>query len=84
MKWSRSLLVSDDDWQTIIFKSLKTICKENKLKELHFKFIHRIIITKKELHTFGIKDDDECLYCGDPDCIDHCFFHCHYTKLYSI
>ena len=43
MKWSRSFSVSDNDWQTI-FKSLKTTCKENKLKEFHFKFIHSIIV----------------------------------------
>ena len=61
---------------------LKTTCKENKLKEFHFKFIHRITVTKKELCRFGIKDDDECLYCGDPDSIDHSFIHCHFTKVF--
>ena len=37
---------------------MKTTCKENKLKEFHFKFIHRIIVTKKELCSFRVKDDD--------------------------
>ena len=74
IKWSgKALSVSDNDWQTI-FKSLKTICKEHKLKEFHFRFIHRIVVAKKELHRFGITDNDECLYCGDPDSIDHSFF----------
>ena len=48
----------------------------------HFKFIHRTIVTEKELRRFGIKDDDECLYCGDPDFIDHSFFHCHFPKMF--
>ena len=50
------------------------------MKEFHFKFIHRIIVTKKELLRFGFKDDDECLYCGESDSIDHTFIHCHFTK----
>ena len=54
-----------------MFKSVKKICRENKLKESHLKFIHGIIVTKKELLRFGLKDDDECLYCGESDSIDH-------------
>ena len=45
--------------------SLKNVCKEGRLKEFQFKLIHRIVITRKELFMFGIKTDDECLYCGD-------------------
>jgi len=56
-----------------IFTSLKSICKETKLKEFQFKLIHRIVVTKKELHRYGIKMDDECLYCGEKDSIDHTF-----------
>ena len=54
--------------------------KENRLKEYHFKFIHRIIITKKELHRFGIKADDNYLYCSEQDSIDHTFLECPFTK----
>ena len=43
---------------------------------LTFKLIHRIVITKKELFKFGIKTDDECLYCGDKDSIEHTFIEC--------
>ena len=45
--------------------SLKNICKETKLKEFQFKLIHRIVVTKKELHRYGIRADDEYLYCGE-------------------
>ena len=45
--------------------SLKNVSKETKLKEFQFKLIHRIEITTKELFIFGIKTDEECLYCGD-------------------
>ena len=68
---------------TKIFKSLKNICKETKLKEFQFKLIHRTIVTKKELFRFGIKADDECLYCGDKDAIEHSFIECMFTKLFT-
>ena len=59
-QWSKSLSLNEDDWSNI-FKSLKNVCKEKKLREFHFKFIHRIIATKRELLKFGIKNDKECL-----------------------
>ena len=58
-RWSEKLSLNKDLW-TRIFKSLKNICKETKLKEFQFKLIHRTIVTKKELFRFGIKTDNEC------------------------
>ena len=54
-----------------------------KLREFKFKFLHRTVVTGKELLRFGIKADGECLYCEDLDSIDHTFIHCHFTKLFS-
>ena len=62
-RWSEKLSLNKDVW-TRIFKSLKNACKETKLKEFQFKLIQRTTVTKKELFRFGIKTDDECLYCG--------------------
>ena len=53
------------------------------MKEFHFKFIHRIIVTKKELHKFGIKTDNECIYCRDQDSIEHTFLECHFTQRFT-
>ena len=61
---------------------LKNICKETKLKEFQFKLIHRIVVTKKELHRYGIKTDDECLYCGEKDSIEHTFLNCQFVKIF--
>ena len=36
---------------------------------------------KKELHGYGIKVDDECLYCGEKDSIDHAFLYCRLVKI---
>ena len=61
---------------------VKSVCKETKLKEFQFKLIHRIVVTKKELHRYGIKTDDECLYCGEKDSIDHTFLNCRFVKIF--
>ena len=38
------------------------------------------MVTKKELFRYLIKTDDECLYCGDHDSIDHTFKDCAFVK----
>ena len=70
--WSENISLNKDVW-TRIFKSLKNICKETKLKELQFKLIHRTTVPKKELFRSDIKTDDKCLCCGDKDSIEHSF-----------
>ena len=49
MKWNSITKLDENAWETI-FTSLKNICRETKLKEFQFKLIHRIVVTKKELH----------------------------------
>ena len=58
------------------FTTLKSTCKETKLKEFQFRLIHKIVVTKVELPRFGIKEDNECLYFGEKDSIDHTFLNC--------
>ena len=71
--------LDEETWKKI-FSSLKNICKETKIKEFQFKLIHRIVVTKKELFRYGIKTDDECLYCAEHDSIDHTFNDCEFVK----
>ena len=78
-RWEAVVKFNDQQWNDT-YNSIRKICKENRLKEYHSKFIHRIIITKKELHRLGIKADDNCLYCGEQDSIDHTFRDCPFTK----
>ena len=80
-RWVAIVKFNDQQWNNT-YNSIRKICKENILKEYHFKFIHRIIITKKELHRFGIKADDNCLYCDEHDSIDHTFLDCPFTKCF--
>ena len=55
-KWNQTMQLDGETWEKI-FSSLKNICKETKLKEFQFKLIHRIVVTKKELFRYGIKEE---------------------------
>lgn len=63
-RWSENLFLSEEHWRKI-FKSLRTVCKETKLREFQFKFIHRTVVTKGEIFKYGIKPDDESCFCGE-------------------
>ena len=78
-KWERDLSSNDIHWENY-FKQIKFMCKENKLKELYFKLVHRILVSKKELHLFGVSNNSKCTYCGQPDSISHTFIDCHHSK----
>ena len=80
-KWNSTIRLDENAWKKI-FTSLKNICKETKLKEFQFKLIHRIVVTKKELHRYGIKADDGCLYCGEKDSMEHTFLNCRFVKIF--
>jgi len=61
-RWSQTVPMDKTNW-TNIFKSVQTTCRENRVKVFHFKFIHRMVVTKKELFRFNIKSDSNCIYC---------------------
>ena len=60
--WEKSITSENICWNQI-FQSIRETSKENKLREFHFKVIHRIFVTKKELFRFKIKEDGDCIYC---------------------
>jgi len=80
-RWNK-IPVEKTNWRKI-FKSVQKTCRENRLREFNFKFIHRIVVTKKELFRFNIKSDSNCIYCGEPDSIDHTFLDCQFTKSFT-
>ena len=53
------------------------------LREFYSKFIHIIIVTRKELFRFKIKEDSDCIYCGEADFIDHSFINCQFTMSFT-
>ncbi len=42
----------------------------------YYKLIHRTLVTKKELHMFGIENNNRCFYCDESDSILHTFLEC--------
>ena len=81
-RWGTDLSMDTEDWKEI-FSANPKLCKENKLKEFQFKFIHRIVVTKKELFKYGIHADSDCTYCSEPDSIDHTFINCTFTRTFA-
>ena len=81
-RWDITLNLAEEKWSDI-FNSVRNISKKNKMKEFHLKSIHSIVVTKKELHKFGIKTDDKCIYCGEQDSIDHTFLEYHFTQRFT-
>ena len=77
-KWQRDLPQFTFSWSTI-FKRIKSISKQNKLKEFSNKLVHCIVITKKELHLYGIEDSKSCHYCGEDDSVLHSFLGCNFA-----
>ena len=52
------------------------MCKENKLKEFYFKLVHRILVSKKELHLFGVSNNSKCtVYLLWPARFNKSYFH---------
>ena len=41
------------------------------------------IVTERGLLKFSIKNDEECLYCGQNDSIDHTFIECTFTRTFT-
>ena len=52
-RWIKSINPENICWKEI-FQSVHRVCVENKLREFHFKFIHRIIVTRKRLRKMVI------------------------------
>ena len=78
-KWARDLQAVHLNLDTF-FNRVKNVCKNNKLKELYFKLLHRIVVTKKELSFYGMESDMLCLLCQEPDSVSHTFLNCHWSK----
>ena len=66
------------------FNSIGKICHENRLREFNFKLLHRLTVTKKQLCTYGVNDENRCPYCEEPDSIPHTFVECHYTQTFYV
>ena len=56
-------------------------CIASTLKSKLFGFLWKNKKDKiKRLFRFGLTADYECLYCGEPDSIDHTFIQCQFSQ----
>ena len=78
-KWQTELKLENFRWD-LAFTQISKTCKERKLKEFNYKLLHRTIVTKKELYTYGIEMDCKCIYCNRPDSILHSSVECEVSK----
>jgi len=65
--WTRLLPDFAHSWKQI-FNTIYQTTTDNKLREFGFKFLHRILVTNKELKRFKIRNDDIC-----ADSLEHTF-----------
>ena len=79
-KWGRDLQIDQTSLKTL-FSLLKCVCKDNKLRELYFKLLHRIL---EELFLFGKAEDTRCPYCEMNDSIIHTFHSCNCSQLFFL
>ena len=72
--WNRKLGIWITKWH---WEIVRDICKESRLRELHWKILHNIYPTNIILNKIGIAVSNRCSYCVDKvDYIEHFFVEC--------
>ena len=59
--WVKHYSGIEDKWKRI-FQNIPHLSADNKLRQLSFKLLHRILVTKKELKKFKISDSQDCFF----------------------
>ena len=59
----------------VTFNTIYKSTKDIKLREFGYKILHRVLVTKKELEKFRIRNDDLCDQCKTPDSLQHTFYN---------
>ena len=63
------------EWSTVY--QLSNFIDDTKLKEIHFRIVHRILTTKTLLLHLGITENDLCSYCANSrETIKHLYLEC--------
>ena len=69
------------EWSKIYKLPFQTTC-EPYLQSLQYKILNRVINCKDKLYKWNILKNNECIYCGKIDTIEHHIFECEETKLF--
>ena len=52
-RWSENLSLNEEHWGKVS-KSLRTVCKETKLREFQYKFIYRTVVQRENFSNMGL------------------------------
>ena len=77
--WKINFADEHSEWENK-FSSIYHATRDNKLRQFAFKFLHRILVTIKELFKFRLADDETCFFCSNQDSIKHIFLECFVTN----
>ena len=77
-KWKDKFPEDITEWRNK-FSFIYRSSRDNKLRQFSFKLLHRIIVTKKELKNYGLANNATCIFCQNPDSIEHAFLDCRVT-----
>ena len=78
-KWTAELN-KEFTWEHIFTSPLETTRDQN-LRTLQFKILHRRVATNQYLEKIRIKPSSECSFCKQGvETISHLFYHCQYAK----
>ena len=80
-KWKTIYPIYFEQWKNK-FSFIYESTRDNKLRQFSFKFLHRIITTKKELFRFQLTDNETCIFCPNSDSIEHTFINCVNTRFF--
>ena len=77
-KWKEKFPEDFSEWKNK-FSFIYRSSRDNKLRQFSFKLLHRIIVTNKELKNYGLVNNATCMFCQNPDSIEHAFLDCTVT-----
>ena len=80
-KWKTFFPIYIEQWKNK-FSFIYESTRDNKLRQFSFKFLHRIITTKKELFRFRLTDNETCIFGPNSDSIEHTFINCANTRFF--
>ena len=66
------------NWR-MIYDTLFSIFSISKGFEIWYQIVHNIYPTNARLKTLGIREDDRCLLCNQPDDIEHLITKCNFN-----
>ena len=79
-KYSLMHNIPEEAWNNI-YTIFRSCTKDNKIKELQYKILHRYIPTNKLLFQMGKVPTNKCTFCEmHIETIEHVFFECHVVR----